>query len=320
MVRCVAVALALALGICSFAYGQSGSAKAQAKAKKSAGTVDTSSSKAQSELAELAELEGGGAGVGEEAAEVAPALSSRNIITRALHGGPVVFSVLVILLILSLLSWALLFYKVLVLRIVASTSQRFLQRFWDHSSLNDLFSKMEDFPASPIKSVFLAGYEELMNCDLAESSSQLAVSEIKQLMILQVALDNIGRSMKKAKMKAKKRLESLLILLAISASSAPFVGLLGTVWGIMNSFEQIAATGSSSLAVVAPGVSEALIATAFGLMAAIPAVVGYNISQHSIKETLGYVDEFTGEYLNIVERFIFDKFYQTSEAGKLPTG
>lgn len=305
VVRCVA----LALGVWCVATSVATSvAKGQ-----SAGSQDTSvavdkasASKPQSEL------EGGSTDT--EVAENTAALSSRNIITRALHGGPVVFSVLVILLILSLLSWALLFYKVLVLRIVASTSQGFLQRFWDHSSLNDLFSKMEDFPASPIKSVFLAGYEELMNCDLTESSSHPEASEIKQLMILQVSLDNISRSMRKAKMKAKKRLESLLILLAISASSAPFVGLLGTVWGIMNSFEQIAATGSSSLAVVAPGVSEALIATAFGLMAAIPAVVGYNISQHSIKETLGYVDEFTGEYLNIVERFIFDKFYQTSGA------
>lgn len=236
----------------------------------------------------------------------------RNIFSRALHGGLVVFTVLVSLLVMSFLSWALLVYKVLAMRMARQASARFMARFWEHASLNDLYEKIPQFEASPLKSVFLAGYAELTKCDMSPGVESSSASDIKQLMLLQVSLDSIGRSMHKARRRCRQHLERGLLWLALCASAAPFIGLLGTVWGIMNSFEDIAATGSSSLAVVAPGVSEALIATAFGLIAAIPAVVGYNVSQHHIKGVLSYIDEFKGEFLNIVERFIFDKLHTSA--------
>lgn len=236
----------------------------------------------------------------------------RNIFSRALHGGVVVFTVLVSLLVMSFLSWALLVYKILGMRIARQSSARFMARFWEHASLNDLYEKMPQFEASPLKSVFLAGYAELTKCDISPGVGTPSASDIKQLMVLQVSLDSIGRSMHKARQRCRQQLERGLLWLALCASAAPFIGLLGTVWGIMNAFEDIAASGSSSLAVVAPGVSEALIATAFGLIAAIPAVVGYNVSQHYIKGVLSYMDEFKGEFLNIVERFIFDKLHASA--------
>ena len=99
-------------------------------------------------------------------------------------------------------------------------------------------------------------------------------------------------------------MEKLLPLLAIIASTGPFIGLFGTVWGIMNAFEGIAQTGSASLAAVAPGISEALIATAFGLAAAIPSVVGYNISNNHIRKILVHIDGFGSDFMNIVERYL----------------
>ena len=246
---------------------------------------------------------------------------SPHIFSRAMRGGVVVFTVLITLLVISFLSWALLLYKVLTVRLAQRASARFMGRFWEYASLNDLYAKMAEFEPSPLKSVFLAGYDELTKCDLAVDStentaSENTASEIKKLMVLQVSLDSIGRSMNKAKYRCRHGLERLLVWLALFASAAPFIGLLGTVWGIMNAFEGIAATGSSSLAVVAPGVSEALIATAFGLIAAIPAVVGYNISQHYIKGVMRYIDEFKGEFFNIVERFIFDKLHHSPNSNK----
>ena len=241
---------------------------------------------------------------------------SPHIFSRAMRGGVVVFTVLITLLVMSFLSWALLLYKVLTVRLAQRASARFMGRFWEYASLNDLYAKMAEFEPSPLKSVFLAGYDELTKCDLAVDRAENRASEIKKLMVLQVSLDSIGRSMNKAKYRCRHGLERLLVWLALFASAAPFIGLLGTVWGIMNAFEGIAATGSSSLAVVAPGVSEALIATAFGLIAAIPAVVGYNISQHYIKGVMRYIDEFKGEFFNIVERFIFDKLHHSPNSNE----
>ncbi|MCY4381179.1 MAG: MotA/TolQ/ExbB proton channel family protein [Proteobacteria bacterium] len=171
---------------------------------------------------------------------------------------------------------------------------------------------MDQFPNSPLKSVFLAGYDELIKCTPSEDNEHHV---IPPGLAIQVSVDNISRSMRKARLIEKKNLEGLLLFLAISASTAPFIGLLGTVWGIMNAFEKIAATGSSSLTVVAPGVSEALIATAFGLLAAVPAVIAFNISQHLMRRITGSIDEFIGDFLNIIERYLLNQFSYTDGEG-----
>jgi len=121
---------------------------------------------------------------------------------------------------------------------------------------------------------------------------------------VRVVLNNLTRCLHKTRLEQKKTLERFLSFLAITASSAPFIGLFGTVWGIMNSFEGIAVSGNSSLVSVAPGISEALIATAFGLAAAIPAVLGYNYSNVVIRFLLLRLDGFASDFLNIVERYV----------------
>ena len=117
-------------------------------------------------------------------------------------------------------------------------------------------------------------------------------------------MSNLLRTLNKSKNMEKKKMEKFLPLLAITASAGPFIGLFGTVWGIMNAFEGIAQTGSASLAAVAPGISEALIATAFGLAAAIPAVIGYNMANNHIRKILVNIDGFGSDFMNIVERYL----------------
>ena len=123
---------------------------------------------------------------------------------------------------------------------------------------------------------------------------------------INATIENLERSVEKSRIIERAKLEKYLPILAITASSCPFIGLFGTVWGIMGSFESIAKSGSSSLAAVAPGISEALIATAFGLAAAIPAVIGYNIATHLIRKLMAQFDSFSVDILNIVERHLIN--------------
>ena len=124
------------------------------------------------------------------------------------------------------------------------------------------------------------------------------------LLGIKAAMENLTRSLDKASLTERKRLENYLPLLATIASAAPFIGLFGTVWGIMGAFRGIAASGSASLAAVAPGISEALIATAFGLAAAIPAVMGYNLANARIRGLMVFINGFQADFLNIVERYM----------------
>lgn len=225
-------------------------------------------------------------------------IGSPSIFSRAWHAGVVVFCVLTVLVCFSIISWAILVWKLIVLRKNTQSSDVFIKSFWDSRSLNDLNSRLGDYAPSPAKEVFRTGYAELVRgSQLKESlpNSQLAIS---------AAMENINRSLSKAKRVERKKLETFLPLLATIASAAPFIGLFGTVWGIMGSFEGIARSGSASLAAVAPGISEALIATAFGLAAAIPAVVAFNAANSRIRSLVGSLDGFTLDFLNIVGRYL----------------
>lgn len=225
-------------------------------------------------------------------------VGGHSILSRAWQGGFIVFMVLLCLVVCSVLSWAIVVAKFLHLRRVGRTNETFVKSFWESRSLNDLNGRLADHPYSPAKEVFKAGYAELVRgSHLKEqtSATQLAVN---------AAIENLGRALNKAKMIERKRMEKYLPILATIASASPFVGLFGTVWGIMGSFEGIARTGSASLAAVAPGISEALIATAFGLAAAIPAVVGYNLANAKIRGLVTMIDGFMADFLNIVERYL----------------
>lgn len=235
-----------------------------------------------------------------------------GIFSRAMQGGFIVFTCLLILLSMSVVTWAVLIAKYVYLQRLAKSGEAFTKSFWDSRSLNDLNSRLAEYPYSPVREVFRSGYAELVRG--SQLLGQVASSEIA----VNAALDNINRALAKSKMFERRRLEKFMSMLAISASACPFIGLFGTVWGIMGAFEGIAKTGSASLAAVAPGISEALVSTAFGLAAAIPAVVGYNIFSARVRYLVGSIDGFTADFLNIVERYLVsDK--PRSSVGSAPT-
>ena len=221
-----------------------------------------------------------------------------SIFARAFQGGIVVFTCLFILCSMSVLTWGILVAKVIYLGRVRRTGEAFAKSFWDSRSLNELNSRLQEYPYSPLKEAFRSGYGELVR------SNQLREQSSHPELVVSAALDNLTRALGKSKSLERRRLERFMSVLAISASACPFIGLFGTVWGIMTSFEGIARTGSASLAAVAPGISEALISTAFGLAAAIPAVVGYNIFAAKIRYLMASLDAFVADFLNIVERYL----------------
>ena len=229
------------------------------------------------------------------------ALADVTVFDRIGAAGPVVCVVLLFLVFMSVLTWAVFAARWLYLVQMDKNCEQFIKSFWDSRSLNDLNGRLQNYPGSPVKELFKNGYAELVRGSQMKDAAPQAYSELA----ISVAMDNLTRTLHKSRQQEKKRLERYLSVLAISASACPFVGLFGTVWGIMSSFEGIARTGSSSLAAVAPGISEALVATAFGLAAAIPAVVGYNIAVYRIRAMMTSLDGFGNDFLNIVERYLF---------------
>ncbi len=239
-------------------------------------------------------------------------LGSGNIFTKSLEGGPVVFSVLLLLVILSIASWGFGAAKIVYLKKVDRLNREFIQLFWDSRSLNDLNTRLGEFPYSPAREVFRLAYAELVKGSQLREHSNLGEWAIQAIQ------ENLARTLQKGKGAERRNLERFLSLLSITASVGPFIGLFGTVWGIMSSFETIAQTGSSSLAAVAPGISEALIATAFGLAAAIPAVVAYNITTGKIRHILSFLDGFGLDFLNIVQRHLVSDQTQKTQTHQNP--
>jgi biopolymer transport protein TolQ len=213
--------------------------------------------------------------------------------------GLVVKLVLLILIGFSLLSWAIIFLKFRVIYGAIGDSQRFQQFFWNKRRLDAISKSLKDFPHAPTAVLFRDGYQELMRNQRETTSEEPALfsAELGQA-------DNVARALRRATNQETQRLERYLPFLATTGSTAPFIGLFGTVWGIMDSFIGIGKTGSASLAVVAPGISEALVATAIGLVAAIPAVVAYNHFVSKVNVLTGDMDSFCQEFLNIVGRML----------------
>lgn len=199
--------------------------------------------------------------------------------------------VLFVLLAASVMSWAIIIMKYRIVKNATAENQKFLNAFWHSKSVDEVFTKAERFTSSPVASVFRAGFKELKRVHTAETKRLDSDS-----------IENIGRSLLRASNSEVISLERYIGWLATTASAAPFVGLFGTVWGIMNSFQNIGATGAANLAVVAPGISEALITTAAGIGAAIPAVVFYNFFNGHIKRIAADMDCFMQDFMNIVQR------------------
>nr|WP_321393209.1 protein TolQ [uncultured Desulfuromusa sp.] len=212
--------------------------------------------------------------------------------------GPVVKLVLLILLYFSLVSWAIIFYKVSVIQKAIKESDRFLDFFWTKKRFDLVGQGIKEFSHSPIANLFREGYHEMLQ--LKKKSAD--PTEPSDFSLKMDTTEMVGRALRRATTQETQRLEKYLTFLATTGSTAPFIGLFGTVWGIMDAFHGIGTTGSASLAVVAPGISEALIATAIGLAAAIPAVMGYNHFLNKVNILIGEMDNFSQELLNIVGR------------------
>lgn len=202
--------------------------------------------------------------------------------------------VLLILLFFSVLSWAIIFHKSRVFKRAVRESGEFLQIFRQSKKLSEIRSSCSTLSGSPLPEVFQAGYREI--------ESQATVSENPGKPVIR-SLDSVRRSLQIGSTAELTRLENWLPWLATTAAATPFIGLFGTVWGIMDAFNGLGTTGAASLRTVAPGISEALITTAAGLFAAIPALIAYNQFLQRLKQFGSMLDDFALEFLNMTERY-----------------
>ena len=219
-----------------------------------------------------------------------------------LGAGVIVKLVLILLLFFSVVSWAIILFKLVQVHRANSESDRFMDFFWKSKRFDTIASQVDRFANSPLTVLFNEGYGELKK--VVEGNG---ASEGSALSTDLGGVENVSRALRRATNSEITRLEKYLTFLATTGSTSPFIGLFGTVWGIMTAFEGIGKTGSASLAVVAPGIAEALIATAIGLVAAIPAVMAYNHFQNKIRVLIKEMDSFSTEFLNIVQRNIAGK-------------
>ena len=211
----------------------------------------------------------------------------------------IVKAVMIMLLLASIWSWAIIFEKITRLRRLRRQATQFEESFWSGGSLEELFDRISNRPTDPMASIFVAAMREwrrsaskgLLVSDQLRAGLQQRIDRVMQI--------TLGREM--------EQVERQMVFLASVGAAAPFVGLFGTVWGIMNSFASIAASKNTSLAVVAPGIAEALFATALGLVAAIPAVLAYNKLSNDLGRYALKLDTFAGEFGAILSRQLEEK-------------
>jgi len=200
-----------------------------------------------------------------------------NLIVETFQNpGLVVKLVLIMLLLMSVVCWGIILYKLVVFRRADRRSRQFSALLSSSGDLATVYRSSQQPPTNPLKQMFEAGYKEFTKRVALLEGTSAGSFDSKVSDLWNVEIESVRRALRKAQSEARTNLESALTFLATTGSTAPFIGLFGTVWGIMTSFQSIGASGNASLAVVAPGIAEALIATAVGLFAAIPAVVAYN--------------------------------------------
>ena len=218
-------------------------------------------------------------------------LSILELITNATV---VVQLVMAILVLASVVSWILVFQKAFLLSSVRRMATTFENDFWSGEDLRALFVELDEVEAEVIglESIFHAGFKEYTRC------SQLYGTQVERIM------QNVQRAMRVALAREEERLEAALPFLATVGSTSPYIGLFGTVWGIMNSFRGLAMVNQATLSVVAPGISEALVATAIGLFAAIPAVIAYNRFSAQVEIMMNRFETFSEEFSAILNRSI----------------
>lgn len=211
-----------------------------------------------------------------------------------LQSDAIVKLVMLILLLASFWSWAIIFDKVMRIRRLRHAASSFEETFWSGGSLDDLYERVGQRPPDPMTAVFSSAMREWRRSAAKNLLGTPGMRASLQQRIERVMTVTVGREM--------ERVEKFMAFLATVGSTAPFVGLFGTVWGIMNSFQSIAASKNTSLAVVAPGIAESLFATALGLVAAIPAVIAYNKLATDFGRYAGRLEAFATEFSAILSR------------------
>ena len=228
---------------------------------------------------------------------------SSGIFHMLINAGPVVKFVLLLLFFFSVTSWAIILIKYRYIRRAYRESVDFIDLFWQCRNLSDAFSKAKVLGLSPVARIFTSGYTE-MKKSASLNGGVDGMGEEKMSEFAFHILGNVKRALRRSINLEVRRLGQLVPFLATAGNTAPFIGLFGTVWGIMSTFHSIGLSGAASLAVVAPGISEALVATAAGLVVAIPSVIGYNYFTDRTRVLYSELENFAADFLNIVERDI----------------
>lgn len=220
-----------------------------------------------------------------------------SIISLILSSDFIGKSVILILVLASVWTWAIIITKMLYFSELKKKMRNFESVFWSGQVLDDLYERVKKVVDNPLSAVFISAMDE---CRKNAKHNQAARSDLLKI----GHKERLVQSMNLAKNREVEQLETKLGFLATVGSAAPFIGLFGTVWGIMHSFQSIAASKNTSLAVVAPGIAEALLATAIGLFAAIPAVVFYNYLSSQVDNIYNKIEDFSGELNSLLTRAI----------------
>ena len=218
----------------------------------------------------------------------------RDILSLIKGATPVGKFALFVLLVFSIVSWAIIIFKLVEYGKARANAQKFLQYFRRTRNFSDINKFASGFQNNPLAAIFKYGYKEL--------SHQLGSEQTQSALTSAINVEGLNRSLVRGSNSEITRLERLNGFLATTASVAPFIGLFGTVWGIMSSFQEIGLQMNANLATVAPGIAEALIATAVGLFAAIPAVIFYNLLLNKLKVLISTMEDFIMEFLNVSEK------------------
>ena len=228
------------------------------------------------------------------AAGTSVAATDFSIFSLFMEADLVIKIVILVLLLASFWSWAIIFDKVMRMRRLNAQTAEFEDSFWSGGPLNDLYDRVGNHPQHPMAGLFAAAMREWGRSTAQGVRGKEGLRESLKQRVERVMQVSLGREM--------DFLERHMVFLASVGSTAPFIGLFGTVWGIMNSFEAIGLSKNTSLAVVAPGIAEALFATALGLVAAIPAVVAYNKISSDLGRYANRLESFAGEFSAVLSR------------------
>jgi biopolymer transport protein TolQ len=227
-----------------------------------------------------------------------------------LQAGLMVKFVLLILFLFSVISWTIILMKWRLFRKAGRETAFFLDLFWENAEMSRIYRECDYLVESPVAHVFRSGYSELQRIRKLDTLPKSKVGNPGS----QPLMGNVERALRKTIVDQTHRLEKAVSFLATTGNACPFIGLFGTVWGIMESFRSIGMKGSASLAVVAPGISEALIATAVGLGAAIPAVVAFNHFNHKVIVLRNEMETFASDFMSLIERQFFRRLVAAKES------